>query len=104
MNQTDSKSVLALMEFNRILGTANYGIYKLNVASSVIEATNKSIDLGLPVITCENVTGRDTVVLLRLGHQNRVDTENGCVILEAENGDDLIRVADRLSYFLLDVF
>lgn len=103
VNQTESKSLLALMEFNRILGTNNYGLYKLNVRSSVVESTNRSSDLEIPVIDCGNVTSKDAVIYLSLGDESKISLDNDCVILEGKDGDDLIRVSDRLSYFLLGV-
>jgi|SRR3989344_3105867 len=103
INETKSKSLLALMEFNRILGTNNFGLYKLNVRSSVVESTNRSNSLEIPVVDCSNVSEKDAVIFLRIGDESKISLEDDCVILDGIDGDDLIRVADRFSYFLLGV-
>ena len=57
----------------------------------------------LPVITCEDVSDSRSVILFDIGDENRIYSQEGCVIMEAVNEDELIRVADRLTLTTLGI-
>ena len=58
----------------------------------------------LPIITCNDVRDHQGVILLKIGENNRIYSDNGCIILEAKSNKDLIRVSDRLILDILGVF
>lgn len=60
--------------------------------------------VGLEVITCENANATLGVIWLRLGSETQIFSENGCVVMEGEKEEDLMRTADRLILALLKVF
>jgi hypothetical protein len=102
-NLTNGKSTIAMIELGRIVGTAYYSIYKRPTISSVTRESEEGKGLGIPVIDCGNVTNKISVVKFRLGDKTRVYEKDGCVIVQGENGDELIRAADRLTLTLLGV-
>lgn len=51
-----------------------------------------------------NSSDNDTLVMdFRLGNQNKVNIENGCIIAEAITQKDFIRIADRIIFHLLGI-
>lgn len=101
--KTDQKSFIALLDFGKILGQNEYGIYKIPTRTAFTAATEESIAYGLPTISCSDVSSEVAVVELRLGSQNRVYSKNGCVVVEGVDTPGLILAADRLAYHLLGV-
>ncbi len=60
-------------------------------------------DLGMPVIVCENATIKVPVIYFKESNQTKVQINKGCIILEAEEELDFIRIKDRIIYGLLGV-
>ncbi len=92
-----SKAVLASIEISKF--TANKYFFNLPAHGALTEEHES----GLPFITCQNVTKNDAVVWLRLGKENRAYSNQGCVILEGTNEDDLIRVADAFALKMIGI-
>ena len=103
-NQTDSQSILSVVEINRVTGTADYGVFKIPTLTAITRETERSKELALPFVTCANVTSSVGVLWLKLGDANRVYSDQGCVIIEAKNGEDILKLSDRFVYTLLGVF
>ncbi len=101
--QTEQKSFIALLDFGKILGTNEYGIYKIPTRTAFTSSTEESLAYGLPVISCADVSDTVSVIELRLGDSNRVYSEGRCVIVQGEDTAGLILAADRLGYHLLGV-
>jgi len=99
--QTEQKSFVALLDFGKILGTQEYGVYKINTRTAFTRFTEEGDAYGLPVITCNDITETVSVVELRLGASNSVHSENGCVIVQGEDTEGLILAADKFAYHLL---
>ena len=58
---------------------------------------------NFPVVTCEDSTNFVPVVYFRSSNTTRVYVENSCIIAEASNGADIIRIKDRLVYGILGI-
>ncbi|MBD3203066.1 hypothetical protein GF327_02130 [Candidatus Woesearchaeota archaeon] len=95
--ELNSKSVIAGTEISKVLGK----IFFITVKSAVSKNTDNP---NIPVVTCENVSDKTKVVMLRKGDTTQVLRDNtGCIIVEGTDEDEIIRAADRLSYNLLGV-
>lgn len=93
------KAVVASVELARILGQAEWGVFKIPTSAATIEKTNTTY----PVVTCKDVSSRVGVIWLRLGNTTSVTSYKGCVIVEGTDYDNLIKAADKLAYYLLGV-
>ena len=93
------KAVVASVELGRIIGTADWGVFKIPTQVGTTEKT----DTTYPVITCRDSSARTGVILLRLGNTTSVTSDKECVIVEGTDYDNLIKAADRLAYNLLGV-
>ncbi len=101
---TDSESVLAIVETNRVTGMAYYGVYKIDTISALTRETERGKELELPVKTCKDANNKESVILLTLGNESEIKVDGNCVIVEGKNGKDLFRVTDKLVMHLLTVF
>ncbi|MBI5391833.1 hypothetical protein HZB00_02405 [Candidatus Woesearchaeota archaeon] len=101
---TDQKSVLAVYDIGKILGTGSAGLYKIPTLPAFTSATERSQINSIPVIACSNVSSTAGVILLQLGNTTRILVQNDCIIVEGTNGTELFRAADKLAYSLLGVF
>ncbi len=93
------KAVVASVELGRVLGEAEWGVFKIPTSAATIEKTNTTY----PVVTCKDVNSRTGVIWLRLGNTTSVTSYKGCVIVEGTDYDNLIKAADKLAYYLLGV-
>ena len=97
------EAVLASIEIAKVLGQANYGIFKIPTQGALLYSLNKTNSTNTPVITCNNANKEIGVIWLNLGKENKIYSSRECVIVEAVDYKNLIKVADRLVYDLLDV-
>jgi hypothetical protein len=95
----DSKSVLAAIEITRVIGTNDYGVFKIPTQSATIVQTNTTF----PVKTCGDATQDIGVIYLAIGNQTQVFSYKNCVVVEGKTYDDLIKSADKLTLNLLGV-
>lgn len=93
-----SLATIAFAEINKF--TENPFLFNLPTLPGLIFEAD---DNTLPVIDCYNVSEYTGVVKFEIEDENRIYIENGCVILESANEEDLIKVADRLSLTLLGI-
>ena len=104
-DKTDQESILAIVEINRITGQAVWGIYNIPTHSSFTEETPRANEINLSIKDCKDVNNDIGVVKFTLGDSNRIYIDdNGCVILQAKEGDDIFKVADKMAMHLLGVF
>ncbi|GEM_PF-1515802 len=104
-NITDQDSIIALAELGKILGRADFSVFKLNYRSAFTEEDDHTKNLQIPRITCANVTDQDAVIHLRLADETKVySDEHQCIIIQGKNGDELIRATYKFLYHLLGVF
>jgi len=101
---TGSNSVLSVLEINRITGTASYGFYKIPTYTAVTRETERSKELELPVVTCEDAIDSVGVILLKEGDNSRAYLDGDCVIIESKNNEDFVKLADKVALHLLNVF
>lgn len=90
------KEAIALAQHQLGLTLANYGIY-------LRRGFTANNTYNLPIITCKDATLAVPVVYFRYGNTTNIHVENDCIIAEAVNNADFIRVKDRLLYGILGV-
>ena len=99
----NSQAVLASIEIAKVIGTADYGVFKIPTKGAFTHPVNNTNSTETPIITCKNANKDIGVIELRLGNENKIYSNKECVILEAKDEESLIRVADRFVYNLLGV-
>src|SRR3989344_503389 len=85
IEESKSYSLIAGLEFSRILGTGDTGVYQLNVEHTFTEMIPSVENSGISVRTCEDVSSQEAVVLLRKGSSTSLSVEGGCVIVQGKN-------------------
>ena len=56
-------------------------------------------DLGYEKKTCSDSSSGVLVIDIRLGSETKIFNEGSCLIIEAKNYGDMIKAADRLTFF-----
>lgn len=87
-------------EIAKVLGTSNYGVYKVPTGGAVTEAVEGKSSV---VRTCDNATKETGVILLKIGDETKVYSEKDCIIVQGINYVDLIKASDRFIYELLGI-
>lgn len=95
----DSKSVLAAIEITRVIGTNDYGVFKIPTQSATFKPTNTTF----PYVTCVNATKQIGVIYLFTRNETRIASLGECVVVEGNNYDNLVKAADKLTLHLLGV-
>ncbi|MBI2670940.1 hypothetical protein HYX18_03120 [Candidatus Woesearchaeota archaeon] len=101
-NLTQIDSVLAVQEIAKVTGTAPYSVFQIPTRAAYTYDDNSS--KLAEIINCKYANSKISVILLKLGDENMIYSENECVIVEAKNGKDLRKAATKLVYHLLGVF
>ena len=96
---SNSKSVLAAIEITRVIGTNDYGVFKIPTQSATFKPTNTTF----PYVNCANATKQIGVIYLFTGNETRIASLGECVGVEGKDYDDLIKAADKLTMHLLGV-
>jgi hypothetical protein len=97
---TSSDSVIAAGAFEQILSEPEANIYGLHTVDVYTDAERS----GNVPITCANVTRENAVIYMKLGPENKVYSENECIVIQGTNGEGLIMAAEKFAYYLLGVF
>lgn len=92
------KATIAFAEINKYI--ENPFLFNLPTFPGLLKEVE---DNDLPKVSCEDVSESKAVIMFKIGEKNEVYNENGCVILEATNEDELIRVASRLTLTILGI-
>jgi len=95
-----SIQVIAGVEIARILGN-KYNIFNFDLKTAFTKDPETYSDY--PVITCSNASNNVMVFFMDVGKENRVYSVDNCIIIESLNITETIRVADALSYKLLNI-
>lgn len=95
------KSVVAGIEIAKIFGKGDAGILKMDIESAL--AYDAGYDTGRPIITCKNATFETGVIFLTLGEYTHIKRQENCIILMAENENDMTKLANRLDYIALGI-
>lgn len=87
---------IALAEYQMGITLGNFNIFTRS------GFTNQT-KYNAPVITCNNATNFVPVVYFARGNATRIYMQGNCIIAEAENPADVIRLKDRLVYGILGI-
>ncbi len=91
------KTTIAALEIDKFLD--NTYLFNIPTKSAFTEKYEKSENYTIK--TCSDVTANTAIIWLRLGEENVIKDEKGCVIIEAQTEDELIKLADGLAFYLL---
>ncbi len=95
LNDTFSEEI-ALAQYNMALALNNINIYMRAGFT-----TNNTFDM--PIITCEDATPVVPIIYFKQSNQTKVSLEENCIIVEARNNIDILRIKDRLLYSMLGI-
>ena len=87
------ESLIASIEIAKVLGQAEYGVFKIPTEGALIYKTNKTNSTDIPIITCNNANKEIGVIWLNLGKENKIYSIKDCVVIEATDYKSLIKVA-----------
>ena len=87
---------IALAQYNMGLALNNMNVYLRNGFT----ANNT---FNLPVITCEEATYSAPVIYFMQSNETKVSVKDNCIIAEARNNIDILRIKDRLVYSILGI-
>ncbi|MDP2906341.1 MAG: hypothetical protein Q8O03_00210 [Nanoarchaeota archaeon] len=91
------RTTIAVLEIDKFLD--NTYLFRIPTKSAFTEKYEKSPDYTIK--TCSDVTADTAIIWLRLGEETAIKDEKGCVIIEAQTEDELIKLADGLAFYLL---
>jgi len=101
--ELDQKASIAAIQLAKVIGTADYGVFKIPTQGAFIQAINLTNNQDYPVKACQDATPDIRVVLLKLGNENKAYIDKDCIIIEATNPDNLIKVAEKVVLTILNV-
>jgi len=97
--KTNSEIIVSLLSIDRLIDK-----FKTDSMIASIEDNERSRQLNLPVITCENANENRLVIWLKEGSENKIYRENDyCVVGEFIEGDDPNKVATKIAYHIIGV-
>lgn len=91
------KTTIAALEIDKFLD--NSYLFKIPTKSAFTEVYEDSPDYLIK--TCKDTDEDTAIIWLKLGEENVIKEEGGCVILEAQTEEELIRIADGLVFYLM---
>ena len=97
---TNNYDIIALAPLEQILGSGAPGLYRLNLINAYTSFFKKDTDIA----TCNKVNKQTAVIYLKLGTENKVYSQNDCVIIEGKDSEGLIMAAEKLAYHTIGVF
>ena len=97
--KTDSEIVVSLLSINRLVDK-----FKTDSMLASIEDNERSKQLNLPLMTCDDANENRMVIWLKEGSENKIYRENDyCVVGEFLEGDDPNKVATKIAYHIIGV-
>ncbi|GIU69930.1 MAG: hypothetical protein KatS3mg002_1166 [Candidatus Woesearchaeota archaeon] len=96
-----SKIAVAAFEIKRLLGT-DYDIFNFDVRYGT-HYFYESNSTQYPVATCENARPDRIIIIINVTGENSITTKNNCIILNAYDYNETVRVADAFSYRILGI-
>ncbi|MDP2909089.1 MAG: hypothetical protein Q8N77_04765 [Nanoarchaeota archaeon] len=91
------KTTIAALEIDKFLD--NSYLFKIPVKSAF--TSKYEGDKERIIKTCSDATKDTAIIMLQLGEETAIKDEKGCVIIEGQTEDDLIKLADGLVFYLL---
>ena len=99
--KTQSEIVVSLLSLDRLVEKFKGND---NTWLAVIEENDKSRELHLPLMTCEDANSERMVIWLKEGSENKVSVHGDyCVIGEFAEGEDPNKVATKIAYHIVGV-
>lgn len=95
INDTFSEEI-ALAQYNMALTLNNLNIYTRRGFTA-------NSTFNLPVLTCKDATLAVPIIYFRQSNETKITMENNCIIAEARNNIDILRIKDRLLYSILGI-
>lgn len=96
-SQSSSISVMAALEISKFI--ANKYFFNIPTHGALTGVNNAN----LPIITCENITDKTSVVFLKTGSETKAYFENNCLIIQGETESNLVEVADAVALRMIGV-
>lgn len=101
--ELNQKAAIAGIQLAKVLGTADYGVFKIPVQGAFTEGINTTAQQEYPVKTCQDATPDIRVIILAKGGENKAYVTADCVIIKATDEENLIKVAEAVVLKLLNV-
>ncbi len=95
LNDTFAEEI-ALAQYNMALTLNNLNIY-------VRQGSTANNTFNLPILTCEDATFAVPIIYFKQSNQTKITLEDNCIIAEARNNMDILRIKDRLLYSILGI-
>ena len=95
INDTFSEEI-ALAQYNMALTLNNVNIY-------LRKGFTQNNTFNLPIITCENATFAVPIIYFKQSNETKITIEDNCIIAEAINAVEILRIKDRLLYSILGI-
>lgn len=95
INDTFSEEI-ALAQYNMALTMNSLNIY-------LRRGFAENSTFNLPIITCRDATPAVPVIYFKQSNETKVTLENSCIIAEARNSIEILRIKDRLLYSMLGI-
>lgn len=97
--EMSNRVVVGAMDIVKVTGTHPvWGIFKITTQAALTKSDGENI-----VKTCKDAKEGDVVIVFESANDTKIYYDEDCVILQAKNDSDLVRVSDRLVYILLGV-
>jgi hypothetical protein len=90
------KEYIALAEHQMALTLGNFNIY-------VRTGFTTENQFGMPIITCRDATLNVPVIYFKEGNETKIYLRDNCIIAEAREEFDFLKIKDRLLYNILGI-
>lgn len=95
-NNSKWKEGIGIAQYDLEQGFNLIGVY-------LVRGLTTENEFGMPVVRCDTATNKVPVIYFKESNQTKVWVEGNCIIAEAKNEIDFIRIKDRLLYSLFGV-
>ena len=104
--KTNNELIVAMLTVERIVGQKMIDppLFDIPTELASIEENPKSIELELPVYTCDDATNLRAIIWFKEGTENRIYKQGDyCVVAEYKEKDDPKKIGTKLTYIILGV-
>jgi|APSaa5957512622_1039677.scaffolds.fasta_scaffold43965_2 hypothetical protein len=104
--KTNNELIVAMLTVDRVVGQdmLDPPVYNIPTLLASIEDNDRTQELDLPILTCENANEARTVIWFKEGSENRIYKGNDyCVIAEYVEGEDPVKIGTALTYHIIGV-
>lgn len=95
VNDTFSEEI-ALAQYTLAQTLNNFNVY-------IMQGFTTNSTFKMPIITCKDATQAVPVIYFQKSNETKVTLQENCIIAEARNNLDIIRIKDRLIYSILNI-